>query len=274
MRKPLLFILVCLPLVYGFEVARAQDVHFVIDAREGELFGSYDGKKALEGAQANPLLKEGEKFRLFSLTGPAGTASLAGKPSTENTPCEDVIRVALSPAPEGEGDLIGVNGSWAAQPRLPKVQGTNQPEYRNVVSNYLKGVGLARPKVTILQLLRVDLDGDGTEEVLISANSTDKPGHFMSRGDYSVVLLRKVAQGRAQTIPVVSEVELKNHRDPVQTGQWHHKETVAALLDIDGDGVLEVVTTFRSIFDAGKSVYEVKGAKPKLVLSTGCSGGH
>jgi hypothetical protein len=274
MRKLLLFTLVCLPLVSGFEGARAQDVHYVVDAREGELFGSYDGKKSSEAVVASLSLKEGEKFRLYTLTGPAGTATLTGKPSALDSPCEEVTPVTLSPLPEGEGDVIGVNGSWDAQPRLPKVQGTNQPEYRTVVSNYLRGAGLVQPKVTILQLLRVDLDGDGTEEVLISANSSDTPGMFMGRGDFSVVLLRRVVRGRAQTIPVVSEVELKNHKDPTQTGQWHHKETVTALLDIDGDGVLEVFTTYRSVFDAGKSVYVVKGPKPKFVLGTGCSDSH
>ncbi len=272
MRKPLLFILVCL-VVSGFNGARAQESHFLVDARGGELFGSYDGKKAAEAVEAGPLLKEGEKFRLYSLTGPAGNGTVTAKPEPEY-PCEDVIPVTISPLPAGEGDVLGVNGSWDAQPRLPKVQGTNQPEYRNIVSSYLRSVGLARPRVLILQLLRVDLDGDGTEEVLISANSTDTPGNFMSRGDFSVLLLRKVARGKAQTIPVVSEVELKSHRDPVQTGQWHHKETVAALLDVDGDGVMEVITSYRSIWDAGKSVYDVKGPKPKLVLGTGCSGGH
>lgn len=273
MRKPLLFILVCLPLVSGFKGARAQEVHFLVDAREGQLFGSYDGRKAAEAARAAPLLKEGEKFRLYSLTGPVGTATVTAKPEPE-PPCDDATPVTIAPLPEGEGDVLAVNGSWNAQPRLPKVQGTNQPEYRTVVSDYLRGLGLAGPKVAILQLLRVDLDGDGTEEVLISANSTETPGHFMSRGDYSVVLLRKVVRGRAQTIPVASLVELKNHRDPVQTGQYHYRETVAALLDVDGDGVMEVITSYRSIFDVGKSAYDVKGAKPKLLFGAGCSSGR
>jgi hypothetical protein len=185
-----------------------------------------------------------------------------------------MVEVNISPLPEGESDVFGVNGSWDAQPRLPKIQDTNQEEYRNVVSSHLRGAGISKPKVTILQLLRVDLDGDGTEEVLISANSTATPGHFMSKGDFSVVLLRKVARGRAVTIPIVSEVELKNHKDPIQTGSWHHKETVAAVLDLNGDGVMEVITTSQSIFDTGKAVYEIKGPKPKEVIGWYCSGGH
>jgi hypothetical protein len=290
MRKLFLFILVCLALVSGFDVARAQRragarrrasavkpapkvLRLAVDARDSQLLGSFNGRAWADAVKTMPLVKEGETFRLYTLTGPAGSGSI-GKPVPPEYPCDDNVEVAVSQLPEGEGPVFAVNGDWDAQPRLPRVQDTNQEEYRNVVSSHLRGAGLRSPKVTILQLLRVDLDGDGTEEVLISANSTETPGHFMGRGDFSVVLLRRVARGRAVTIPIVSEVELKTHEDPVQTGNWHHKETVAAVLDLNGDGVMEVITTFQSIWDTGKNVYEVKGPKPKNVLGWYCSGGH
>ena len=287
MRKLSFFILVCLPLVAGFDDARAQRrsgarragapapkvLALAVDARESQLLGSFNGRAWMDAVKTMPLVKEGETFRLYTLTGPAGTGTIS-KPVPPEYPCDDMVEVNISPLPEGESDVFGVNGSWDAQPRLPKIQDTNQEEYRNVVSSHLRGAGISKPKVTILQLLRVDLDGDGTEEVLISANSTATPGHFMSKGDFSVVLLRKVARGRAVTIPIVSEVELKNHKDPIQTGSWHHKETVAAVLDLNGDGVMEVITTSQSIFDTGKAVYEIKGPKPKEVIGWYCSGGH
>lgn len=287
MRKLLLFTLVCLALVCGFDRALAQRragarqqgaappkvLRLAVDARDSELLGSFNGRTWADAVKTMPLVKEGETFRLYTLTGPAGTGTI-GKPVPPEYPCEDNVEVAVSSVPDGETPVFAVNGDWDAQPRLPKVQDTNQAEYRNVVASYLRGAGLPKADVKILQLLRVDLDGDGTEEVLISANSTETPGHFMSRGDFSVVLLRKLAQGRAVTVPIVSEVELKNHKDPVQTGSWHHKETVAAILDLNGDGVMEVITTSQSIFDAGKTVYEVKGPKPRQVMGWYCSGGH
>ena len=292
MRKPLLLTLVCLLLVFSFDSGWAQAlrrkagagsrrattaraVNLAVDAREAQLLGSFNGRVWSDALKSMPLVKKGDTFRLYSLTGPVGTGVVSEIVPPEY-PCDDIVGVNISPLPAGEDDIIGVNGTWNAQQRLPKIQSTDQQEYRAVVSNYLKGVGISNPKMTIFQLLRVDLDGDGAEEVLISANSSENPlsSHFLSRGDYSVVLLRRVAQGKAQTIPIVSEVELKNHKDPIQTGQWHHKETVAAILDLDGDGVMEVITTFQSIFDGGKNVYEVKGRKPRQVLGWYCSGGH
>ena len=295
MRKPLLLTLVCLLSVSAFDNVSAQTarrrtnararsattspaaraVHLAVDARGEQLLGSFNGRTWMDALKTMPLIKEGEQFRLYSLTGPVGTGAI-GKPVPPEYPCDDIVEVKISPLPEGEGDIIGVNGSWDAQPRLPKIQSTGQQEYRNVVSSYLKGVGISRPKITIFQLLRVDLDGDGAEEVLISANSNENPlaSHYLGRGDFSVVLHRQVVQGKTQTIPIVSEVELKNHKEPFQTGQWHHKETVAAILDLDGDGMMEIITTFQSIFDGGKNVYDVKGRKPKQVLGWYCSGGH
>jgi hypothetical protein len=237
------------------------------------LFGSFNGRTWLDAVKTMPLVKEGTTFRLYSLTGQVGTGVI-NQPKMEEYPCDELVEVAVSSLPEGEGDVMGVNGSWNAQPRLPKVQSTEQQEYRNLVSNYVRAAGIRNPTVTIFQLLRVDLDGDGTEEVLISANNREKPAIFMGRGDFSVVLLRRVVQGKAQTIPIVSEVELKTHAEPFQTGSWHHKETVAAILDINNDGVMEVITTYQSVYDGGKSVYDIKGSKPKMVLWWGCSGGH
>jgi hypothetical protein len=249
----------------------------VIDARNGYLMGASNGKVWLEEAKAMPLVKDGEACRLYQLTGQLGTCVI-GKAAMEEYPCDELVKTAVTPLPEVEegidDNIVAVNGTWNAQPRLPKIQSTDQQEYRDVVSNFVKRLGVTKPEVTIHQLLRVDLDGDGTEEVLISANSRKEPSMFMSRGDFKVVLMRKVVRGQAQTIPITSEVETKNHRDPIMTGKWHQKETVIALLDINGDGVMEVITTFASFRDNGKSVYEVKGAKPKGVLGWYCSGGH
>lgn len=296
MRKPLVLTLVCLLLMAGFNSVRAQAVrsqtaaprtqgardlpaaqtpHMAVDASDNQLLGSFRNGTWTDALKTMPLVKAGETFRLYSLTKQVGTG-IIGQPKAPEYPCDEMVEVNVSPLPEGEGEIIGVNGSWNAQPRLPKIQSTEQQQYRAVVSSYLKGVGINSPQVKIFQLLRVDLDGDGTDEVLISANSKEDPlsSNFMGKGDFSLVLLRRVARGKAQTIPIVSEIELKNHADPIQTGKWFHKETVAAILDLNGDGMMEIITAFQSIRDGGKSVYEVKGRKPRMVLGWYCSGGH
>jgi hypothetical protein len=78
------------------------------------------------------------------------------------------------------------------------------------VGDFLKARGIADPKVQITRILRVDLEGDGEEEVLISATNyfcKDKSDHSAApfpeapiesprRGSYSIVILRHVLAGK------------------------------------------------------------------------------
>ena len=72
----------------------------------------------------------------------------------------------------------------------------------------------------ITRILRIDLEGDGEEEVLISAtnyftedksdNSTapfrEAPIHAPQGGSYSIFILRRVVDGNVQTKLVAGEV--------------------------------------------------------------------
>jgi hypothetical protein len=48
---------------------------------------------------------------------------------------------------------------------------TTQPVYVKAVRDFLNARGVADPKVQITRVLRVDLEGNGEEEVLISATN-------------------------------------------------------------------------------------------------------
>ncbi len=172
MEKRTLFLVVCLLVISGFtnptfyaQGARTNSqsrqppprsgstakrpTHLVIAATDGNLMGGFNGVKWLSAAQAMPALREGETYRLYTLTGPAGTGTFS-KPEKSESPC-DLVEARIAPLPADEKiNLIGVNGDWNAQPRLPKVQSTNQQEYRDVVASFLKGAGINNPQVKIL----------------------------------------------------------------------------------------------------------------------------
>ena len=60
---------------------------------------------------------------------------------------------------------------WNALPRKPAIADATQSVYVEAVCDFLKNRGIADPKVRITRILRVDLEGDGEEEVLISATN-------------------------------------------------------------------------------------------------------
>src|SRR5438876_9203699 len=89
-----------------------------------------------------------------------------------------------------------------------------QSVYLDAVRDFLKSHGIADPKVRITRILRIDLEGDGEDEVLINATNyfsrrDEAPMHAPKRGSYSIVMLRRVAAGKVQTQLVAGELYSK-----------------------------------------------------------------
>ena len=86
---------------------------------------------------------------------------------------------------------------------------TTQAAYRNVVRDFLVGRGLRDPEVKITQILRADLDGDGEDEVLLSATNYEAEENSApssaQAGNYSFVLLRQSRDGKVETKLVAGE---------------------------------------------------------------------
>ena len=97
--------------------------------------------------------------------------------------------------------MIAIAAAWNALPRKPKVIDPTQKAYVDAVRDFLKTKGIEQPKVKIDSILRVDLDGDGEEEVLISAanyfGKADRVPMRSPAGSYSMVLLRRVVAGKS-----------------------------------------------------------------------------
>jgi len=77
--------------------------------------------------------------------------------------------VSLSSKPKD--GVIGLDAPWNALPRKPMIADTTQPAYVEAVRDFLKSHGIADPKVRITRILRIDLEGDGEDEVLINATN-------------------------------------------------------------------------------------------------------
>jgi hypothetical protein len=239
-------------------------VHLVVDASEAILFGAVNDGRWLSAASAAPLTQEGVKYGLYTLTRRLGE-SRGGKARPPSEPCSnpslDIVDV-----PQVDADVIAISANWNALPRTPSIHGARQRAYRDLVAKWLREHGIADPLVNITQLLRIDLEGDNTDEVLIAANLLRGAGTSARPGDYSVVLLRKTTKGEVQTIPLVEEYYLA---DCVRKcAPAAHR--VAALLDLNGDGVIEVMLAWRDYKGRGKTVYQVQGGEVRNVLSWAC----
>jgi len=234
------------------------------------LGGSADGKW-LKPETAAGLIPGGENYRLYALTGEVG-ASLGQKPAKgEEGPCSDTWYVPLAPFPQSRGSLVAVGGPWNAVPRRVKIASTGQQVYKEAAAEILKSHGIENPQVILTQVLRVDLDGDGVEEVLVSATNYKrfKPGGRLTpnsrAGDYSLVFLRKEVQGK-----VVASIIKGEYYPQAKEFNGPNEHRVIGVLDLNGDGILEIVLSHNHYEGEWVAAYRVEGAKITLLFGMGC----
>lgn len=149
----------------------------------------------------------------------------------------------------------------------PPFRATRQLAYRDRVAQWLRARGIADPSPNITQLLRVDLEGDNVDEVLIAANRLRGAGTSAQAGDYAVVLMRKITAGAVQTIPLAEEYYPTGCIADCAPAAYR----VAAVLDVSGDGVLEVVLSWRNYQARGKSIYRAEEGGMVRTLAWECA---
>jgi hypothetical protein len=254
--------------------ATAAELHPIVEVQSGYLFGAIDGGKWIKAEEAAKSLPDQMTYRVYGLTQEFGEAK-AGKAKPGDVLCEEILSVSLSPKPEN--GVIALAAPWNALPRKPRTADTTQQVYVDAVRDFLKTKGIDQPKVKIDNILRIDLDGDGEEEVLISATnyfSEDESVPMRSpAASYSMVLLRRVVAGKVETQLIVGEFHPKAYPKAAQEeGRFDAPNAykVTATLDLDGDGKMEVVIDSHYYEGGETTIYQCSPRKAEAVLSVGC----
>lgn len=216
----------------------------------------------------------GGTFQALSLSGSRRTVTLA--PARDaGVPCEGTLYADLKTGGAARDFEVLTNAPHRLRPRKVTVLPNDSAPYRAIVKAELQRRGIQSPKVKITRLVRADLDGNGSEEVVIEAYRFT---HFSenhprsptgSSGDYSLLLLRSVQGGQVKT-DVLGEFV------PPAT-DTHDQRSLATLYrlagvaDLNGDGRMEVAM-FGSYYEGdGFSVLEWRpGQQPASRLSSGC----
>ena len=258
-------------LLAGAAIATAGDLHPIVEVQSGYLFGaSGDGKWIKADETAKSMAGE-TTYRVYGMTAALGEAK-SGKPKNEDEPCPDTLSVELSPKPDK--GVIALGATWNALPRKVQVLDPTQKVYLDAVGDFLKTKGIAQPKVKIENIVRADLDGDGEEEVLISATNyfaKDESVPMRSpAGSYSMVLLRRVVGGKVETQLVEGEFHPKAYVRKEDSFDAPNAYKVVAVLDLDGDGKMEIVVGSRYYEGEATTIYRCDPKKIQDVLSVGC----
>lgn len=242
----------------------------LIDAKTGFLLGGSRGGKWLPAKSVAPTLQTGAALRVFSVTKNLGMGRAAA-PKSQGAPCPDTLFSSITPASVAKNGEFALGGAHNPLRRVVQREATSQTVHRSVVAAILKSRGIAQPIVQIQQIWRVDLDGDGAQEVLLTAARKEDYGNPNSigpasrAGDYSLLLLRRLVRGRVQNIVIEGAFypRAKVFNAPSFT-------RLAAVLDADGNGTMEILVRGRYYEGEWTSLYAVEGAKAREVLSEGC----
>src|SRR5438132_6212984 len=223
----------------------AADLHPIVEVQSGYLFGATSNGKWMKADETAKLIGDETTYRVYGLTQALGDAK-GDKPKPANGPCEETLAVSLSP--ETEKGVIAIAAPWNALPRKPQVTDPTQKTYVDAVREFLRTKEIDQPKVKIDNILRVDLDGDGEAEVLISATNyfrkDDSVPMRSPAASYSMVLLRRVVAGKVETQLIEGEFYPKAYPKAAQEeGRFDAPNAykVIATLDLDGDGKMEIV---------------------------------
>lgn len=234
---------------------------YVIGGHEqGQWLTSETAGKRLTGAKT--------KYRVFTPT-TENPSVTGGKASPDADVCPDVWLQATTPEldPDERNHAVGVSAPWNPTPRKARATDPTQEVYVKAISDVLATKGIAQAKVKITQLLRVDLDGDGKEEVLTTATHYTRIEELMTAraGDYSLITLRRIDGDEVKTLIVNGEVYPKGDENAAP-----NTYEIAAVLDLDGDSTLEVLVRTAYYEGGGMEVYKLRNGALERVLSIEC----
>ncbi len=231
------------------------------------LMGGVQNGKWIAPTKMRSGIKPETEFVLVGWNGVEEGGVTLGTKTEQEDICQDFTRFKFD-LEQDHGVAIGSTLKWNPVPRIPKPIALNNAAYKTVVTNFLRKKGIARPVARIKEAYRVDLEGDGVEEVILSATYY-KNGLSSSAavGDYSFVIVRK-SVGKAVTDHLLEgDFILKKVTFGAPT-----ENHISAIADLNGDGKMEIVLYGFYYEGDFAGAFEMKNGKPVKIkeFEIGC----
>ena len=243
-----------------------QPIWPIADGMSGFLLGGSHNGEWIDPSITMKSLQDGERpYQLYA--GSTFQGTLTGQPATIllHGPCGGTPTIPFPPGNDLSGQIAIVAG-WEAAPRQPQALPLDTAVYQEAVAELLQAQGIADPEVRLTSVNKIDLEGDGVDEVLITASRLNSNGlPTAAAGDYSLAILRKVVNDTVITIPLDMKLfpEAVELADPAQFN-------ILAMLDLNGNGKLEIVLEDWYYESRYVTVYESNDANIQAVLTAGC----
>lgn len=239
----------------------------IFEMKVGGLLGGVQNGKFVTAEKASKSVKVGDKLALYSFIGREEGEMKLMEFKNDMDFCTDFYYAKTDPEARS-GIAVGSGMTWNLTPRIAKNISLTDKTYVGVIAAYLKTKKILKPRVKITQAMRVDLDGDGTEEVVLTATRyTGEDSSDAANGDYSFILVRKIVGKTVRNIFVAGEFYPKK-------AEFNAPNTyeVSAIADLNGDGKMELVMHSAYYEGSGSWAANIVGSKAVDIkeLSVGC----
>jgi len=167
-----------------------------------------------------------------------------------------------------EAGFVGTLDGWDVTKRNVTELSAEGEFYQQVVTDWLSTEGVSAPQIDSLQIFRVDIEGDGVDEVFVSAQRfADETGHMTEAGDYSLVLMRKVTGDSVHTLSILQDIYTSQEPEL----RFPFTYSISNFIDLNQDGILEMVIEIDRWEGFGAAVYRIDGQEVVQVLSQVCT---
>lgn len=179
----------------------------------------------------------------------------------------------IAPAPTG----VAVSRVSKPRPRLARREPSDRPELRESTRQLLMAARADVPdRFLVREAWRVDLIGDGRDEVLWTARSREEwnspyregpedPGRMLP-GDFALLGMRYLDGGRVRAVALALESE--------KTGSAAGRYLIFTPLDLNGDGLMEIMAHGAYWEEDELLAFSFDGSRVAGILGTapaGCS---
>ena len=195
----------------------------------------------------------------------------------ENTDfyCQNYFQITTS-SKVNSGVAISNKINWDLTPREIKPLAKNSKIYNEVVKNILISKGFKDPKVSIKQIYSADLDNDKQNEIIIVGEHYKKNIEEGSArrasshpGDYSFIMVRNVYKGKVNNILLEGSFNVSSI-DSAESRVVPDTYELTAILDLNGDGTMEIIVYSYYYEGSFTSVYQFSKGGVTSVLGAGC----
>lgn len=265
-------------LVLGLSVAQAPQGAVLLRLNEAQntvVVGAFQGGKWLLAEKMTHL--EARRYQVF---GPAGRINQAQGAGGLKTPeiCDwnRETPLTLLERRTVQYPAYAISAPWNPQPRGVTLLAPSAAHRQAVAAELTRRKIAGEPNIT--QALRVDLDADGRDEVILGAN---KPGFAANAptiegryaenvGDYGLLMVRKLLNDTDLRTFVLDVTHLDKPFDGTEGMPTMITRRVGAILDLDGDGKMEIITEDWVHEGWGSTVWRWNGRQFVKVLEWGC----